>query len=93
MQSKLAIVGAAGLEPTMAAIEAGIKKAIIPAANMGDVTLERSKTKKIEIVPVRTIDEVLAHALTGDKKTGLIQKIKEYIPDFSIEVPRTPSPR
>lgn len=76
-----------------AAIEAGIKKAIIPAANMGDVTLERSKTKKIEIVPVRTIDEVLAHALTGDKKIGLIQKIKEYIPDFSIEVPRTPSPR
>jgi len=76
-----------------AAIEAGIKKAIIPAANLGDVTLERSKTKKIEILPVRTIDEVLSHALTGDKKIGLIRKIKEYIPDFSIEIPRTPSPR
>jgi Lon-like ATP-dependent protease len=51
-----------------AAIEAGIKKAIIPAANRGDVTLEKSKTKKIKIIPVRTIDEVLAHALTGEKK-------------------------
>ncbi len=76
-----------------AAIEAGIKKAIIPAANLGDVTLEKSKMKKIEIIPVRTMDEVLAHALTGEKKVSLLGKIKKYLPDLSIDVKPTASPR
>jgi len=75
-----------------AAIGAGLKKAIIPAANLGDVALEKSKLKKIEIIPVRTIDEVLAHALTGEKKVSLLEKIKKYIPDFSLDVPSGPSP-
>ncbi len=69
-----------------AAIEAGIKKAIIPAANVGDVTLERSKINKIEIIPVRTIDEVLEHAFTGEKKLGFLEKIKKYLPDFALDV-------
>ena len=69
-----------------AAIEAGIQKAIIPAANLGDVTLEKSKMKKIELIPVRSIDEVLEYALTGDKKPSLLEKIKKYIPDFSLDV-------
>ena len=76
-----------------AAIEAGIKRAIIPAANLGDVTLEKSKAGKIEIIPVRTIDEVLAYSLTGDKKAGLLDKIKRYIPDFSLDVGGRASPR
>jgi len=69
-----------------AAIEAGIKRAIIPAANLGDVTLEKSKVKRIELIPVRTIDEVLEYALTGDKKPSLLEKIKKYIPDFGLDV-------
>jgi Lon-like ATP-dependent protease len=75
-----------------AAIEAGIERAIVPAANLGDITLEKSKINKIEIIPVRTIDEVLDHALTGDKKLGFLEKIKNYIPDFSIDMKKsTPS--
>jgi len=69
-----------------AAIDAGIKKVIIPAANLGDVALEKGKLKKIEIIPVRTIDQVLEHALTGEKKKGLLEKIKKFIPEFSLDV-------
>ncbi len=76
-----------------AAIEAGIKKAIIPAANLGDVTLEESKKDKIEIIPVRTINEVLEHSLTGEKKEGLLEKIRGLLPDFSIDVQPTASAR
>lgn len=76
-----------------AAIEAGIKKAIIPAPNLGDVTLDRTNKKKIEIIPVRTMDEVLEHSLTGDKKKGLLEKIKGLIPDFSVDVSPTATPR
>lgn len=76
-----------------AALEAGIKKAIIPAANLGDVTLDKSRASKIEIIPVRTIDEVLTHSLTGEKKAGLLTKIKGYIPDFAIDVGGRASPR
>jgi len=51
-------------EKLLAALRAGIKKALIPQENEKDLPDIPAVVKKnIEIVPVRTIEEVLAHAL------------------------------
>ncbi len=46
-----------------AAIEAGLKRVIIPGANLQDVVLSKGAEKKIEIIPVRNISDVLKYAL------------------------------
>lgn len=53
----------------MAAKRAGIKKILIPFDNKKDLDEIPSEVKKsIEFVPVKTMDEVLEHALVrGDK--------------------------
>jgi len=64
-------------EKLLAALRAGITKALIPQDNEKDLPDIPAVVKKhIEIVPVRTIDEVLSHALVEmptpimDKKEG-----------------------
>ncbi|MBI5227770.1 ATP-dependent protease LonB [Candidatus Micrarchaeota archaeon] len=60
-----------------AAIEAGIKKVLIPKSNAQDVYLSKENTRKIEIIQVKDIYEVLDHALQeGIKKKDLLRKIK-----------------
>ena len=58
-----------------AAAKAGIKKVIIPKANMQDVLIEEEYKDMVEIIPVSTLKEVLEHALVGDKREMLIQKL------------------
>jgi Lon-like ATP-dependent protease len=48
-----------------AAIEAGLKKVIIPKANQQDVFLEQKYEGKIEIIPAETITDVLRNSLIG----------------------------
>ncbi|MHA1972370.1 MAG: ATP-dependent protease LonB [Candidatus Hodarchaeales archaeon] len=51
------------------AASVGIKDVIIPASNLEDVVLDEELRKKINIIPVKTLDEVLSIALIGwDKK-------------------------
>ena len=66
-------------EKLLAAHRGGIKKALIPQDNAKDLPeIPANVRKGIEIVPVRTIDEVLAHALlempkvkkTAEEKIG-----------------------
>ena len=60
-----------------AAIEAGIKKVLIPVANAQDVYLSKEKAKKVEIVQVSDISSVLEHALKDTKeKKELLKKMK-----------------
>lgn len=60
-----------------AAIDAGMKKVIIPEANKDDVYLGKDKAGKIKIIPVSNIIEVLQNALkAGSKKDKLLQKMK-----------------
>lgn len=61
-----------------AAAQAGIKKVLIPKANMGDVLIEKQYIDKITIVPVEHIKDVLEQSLVGWKKQGLLDKIKEF---------------
>ena len=46
-----------------AAVEAGLKKVIVPKSNYEDIILDESHKDKIEIIPVSNIEEVLEVAL------------------------------
>ncbi|MFH1054485.1 MAG: ATP-dependent protease LonB [Candidatus Altiarchaeota archaeon] len=59
-----------------AAIEAGIKKVIIPESNMKDVLLEKRYEGKIEIASAKTLVDVLRNALVkGDHLVALTEKM------------------
>ncbi len=61
-----------------AAIEAGFEKVIIPYANLQDVILDEAHEGKIEIVPAKTIVDVIKHALVdSEKKKELLRKFEE----------------
>jgi len=61
-----------------AAIDAGIKRVIIPRINLKDISLPKEKLKKIKIIPVSNIIEVLQYSLKDCKeKELLIQKLKK----------------
>ncbi len=60
-----------------AAIQAGLRKVIIPKDNMDDVLLDAEHENRIEIVAVSRIDEVLEHSLVDcEKKKKLLEKIR-----------------
>ena len=61
-----------------AAAKAGIKKVIIPKANLQDVLIEDKYKDMIEVIPVSTLKEVLEHALIGKKKKELIKKLASF---------------
>jgi len=71
-----------GVTPKIeAAIEAGMKKVIIPKANENDVFLSPDKAEKIEIHPVERIDEALEIALEDSPaKDELLKKIRATLP-------------
>ncbi len=62
-----------------AAAEAGLKKVIIPRQNEKDIVVEAAR--KIEIVPVERIEEVIEEALVGGK--DLSKRLKKE--EISIE--------
>ena len=61
-----------------AAIEAGIKKVIIPKSNEKDIILSKENMKKIQIIPVNNIIEVLESALDWKGKELILKKIKSF---------------
>lgn len=61
-----------------AAVESGIKYAIIPESNFQDVYLTKGKAEKIKIYPVKDFVEVLEYALKDcEKKERLLKKIRK----------------
>jgi ATP-dependent Lon protease len=58
-----------------AAIDAGIKTIIVPKSNLQDIVIDNDKLKKVKIVPVTSIEEVLEYALEWNGK----KRIKEMI--------------
>lgn len=59
-----------------AAANAGIKKVLIPKANLRDVLVEEEYQDKVEIIPVATLNEVLEHALvSGAGKKRLLKRL------------------
>ncbi len=59
-----------------AAIQAGLKKVIIPKDNLDDVMLDAEHENQIEVVAVSRIDEVLKHSLVDcEKKSKLLERL------------------
>lgn len=62
-----------------AAIEAGIKRVIVPKINIEDI-VPSLRSDGVKIIPVENISEVLNHALaSSNKKTEIVKKIKKII--------------
>ncbi len=59
-----------------AAIDAGIKKVIVPKSNLQDIIIPKDDLKNIKIIPVTTISEVLKEALDWKGKEDILKKIK-----------------
>jgi len=59
-----------------AAIEAGMKRIIVPKTNMQDIIIDKKKLSSVEIIPVEHIEEVLKEALDWSGKKGLLKKLK-----------------
>jgi Lon-like ATP-dependent protease len=63
-----------------AAAEAGIKKVLVPKANLNDVLIEDKYKDKIEVIPVETLTDVIENALVGEGKKELLKKLKDMKP-------------
>ncbi len=60
-----------------AAVEAGIKKIIVPKSNVKDIIVDKKKLKKIKIIPVEYISEVLKEALDWKGKKNILKRISK----------------
>jgi lon-related putative ATP-dependent protease len=60
-----------------AAIEAGIKNVIVPKSNLKDIVISKDKLKKINIIPVDTISQVLRYAMIWKEKKNILKQISE----------------
>jgi ATP-dependent Lon protease len=58
-----------------AAIEAGVKNVIVPKTNLKDIIIDADKVKKINIIPVETITDVLKVILDWNGKQAILKKI------------------
>lgn len=58
-----------------AVIEAGIKNVIVPESNMKDIVLDPKNLKDINIIPVKSLHEVLVVALNWKSKQNILKKI------------------
>ncbi|WP_224269925.1 ATP-dependent protease LonB [Haloprofundus salinisoli] len=75
-----------------AAAKAGMKRVIIPRANMQDVMIEEEYQEMVDIIPVSHISEVLDVALEGEpEKDSLVDRLKS-ITGSAFEKQGTPSP-
>jgi Lon-like ATP-dependent protease len=74
-----------------AAAEMGLKKVLIPEQNMTDVLLEDRYVHKIEVIPVRVLNDVLTHALVGARKEGLLRKLASLVAGKSKKASPVPS--
>lgn len=59
-----------------AAMEAGVKKVLVPKSNFDDIAISLEAKKKIQVIPATNIYEVLEHSLKpGAAKQRLLSKI------------------
>lgn len=58
-----------------AAIDAGIKKVIVPKSNLQDIVIDPKKLKKIKIIPVSTLLEVLDELIDWNGNASIRKKI------------------
>ncbi len=62
-----------------AAIDAGLKVVIIPKSNEKDIVIRAEKLKKIKVIPVTDIKEVLKHALDWRGHEVILKQIEKSL--------------
>ncbi|MBU0662006.1 hypothetical protein KJ891_00950, partial [Candidatus Micrarchaeota archaeon] len=63
-----------------AAIAAGFKEVIVPKANLGDIVIKADLLKKIKIIPVSSLTEVIDNAFSPSaKKAKLLRNLKALL--------------
>jgi ATP-dependent Lon protease len=62
-----------------AAIEAGLKSVIVPKSNLQDIVISDVNLKKIKVIPVETVVQVLENALDWTGKKHILAEIKKKI--------------
>ena len=61
-----------------AAISSGMKTVIVPKSNEKDIIIERSRLKRIRVVPVRSLSEIIRYALRpGAKRDEISRKLNK----------------
>jgi len=58
-----------------AAIDAGIKYVIVPDSNLQDIVVRKDRLKKVKIIPVKRIEEVLKIVIDWKGKSSILKKI------------------
>ena len=59
-----------------AAIDAGVKRILVPKSNLQDIILSKEKEDKIKIIPVEKISTVLKEALDWQGRAALKRTIQ-----------------
>ncbi len=82
-----------------AAADSGIKRVLVPEDNLDDLVLESRYRGQIEVIPVRTLRDVLKYALVGQgsQKESLLERLSAMVRATSrtteeIPAPTTPTP-
>lgn len=65
-----------------AAAQTGLKRVLIPQANMVDVLIEDKFVDKIQVIAMSTIYDVIREATTGPGKDELLEKLSKLGPDM-----------
>ena len=75
-----------------AAAKSGIAKVVIPRATLQDVLVDEKWEKKVKVLPVDSLDEVLEHALVGaEEKVSLVERLAMVIDTISKGTDTQPS--
>ncbi len=70
----------------LAAIEVGMKTVLIPSTNVKDIFIEKKMLRKIKVIPVSNIADVLEHALRkSNRRDDMIRELRNYITGDSRE--------
>jgi len=77
-----------------AAADSGIKRVLIPEDNMEDMVLESRYRGIIEVIPVRTLRDVLKYALVGQtaQKESLLERLSSMVHATSRIPPPSDAP-
>ncbi len=77
-----------------AAADSGIKRVLVPEDNLDDLVLESRYRGKVEVIPVRTLRDVLRYALVGQgsQKESLLERLSAMVRATSRSTEEIPAP-
>ncbi len=77
-----------------AAADSGIKRVLVPEDNLEDLVLESRYRGMVEVIPVRTLRDVLKYALVGQgtQKESLLERLSAMVRATSRSAEEIPAP-